>query len=451
MASGHRTQNPEIDLTEKVEPKQKSMKHVILSTALLCAVVSCFVSCGKSGTTPQPVNPVDTITTPPTAIKYSYTYDSSFKSTGSLTTMGAVQPDGKIIIANTTQIARLNQDGTLDNGFATGNAAGGEFHSLALQKDGKILVGGSFTSFNGQGKAYYLRLNANGSVDNGFTVLPLTSVSAQPKIDIKSIAVQSDNKILLGGNFYYIVSDVNGLTSGPKQIVRLNENGAYDPTFKHNVTAASVNCLRVLADGKMLVTGQSVSVEFYPTPATYDIRNNVVKLKTDGSVDASFKWLTTTFAMRSPYTYLKAYGQTIAVQDDGKILLGGRFETTSTITADDYSGMIRLKADGSIDNTFPKRGFTGVVSALCLASDRLVVGSMHDPDKTYTDANIATNQFNKDGTDNTTFKVNNFTNYGDVYLVLEDASKNLLIFGKLYDKITTSVYTYHGVVRLKKL
>ncbi|MBE7172468.1 MAG: delta-60 repeat domain-containing protein [Williamsia sp.] len=427
------------------------MKPITFGAALLCAAFFSLISCSKSDTTPQPVNPIDTVTTPPTATKYSYTYDSSFKSTGSFATMGAVQPDGKIIIANTTQVARLNQDGTLDNGFATGNAAGGEFHSLALQKDGKVLLGGSFTSFNGQGKAYYIRLNANGSVDNGFTVLPLTSVSAQPKIDIRSIAIQSDSKILLGGNFYYIVSDVNGATSGPRQIVRLSENGAYDPTFKHNVTASSVNCLRILADGKMLVTGQSVSVEFYPTPATYDNRNIVVKLNADGSVDPSFKWPTTTFAMRSPYTYLKAYGQTITVLDDGKILLGGRFETTSTVTADDYGGMVRLKADGSIDNTMPKRGFTGVVSALCLASDRLVVGSMHDPEKTYTDANIAINQFNKDGTDNATFTVNNFTNYGDVYLVLEDASKNLLIFGKLYDKIVTSTYTFHGVVRLKRL
>ena len=426
------------------------MKHFIVSVIVLCALVTVFFSCGKSGVSPAPIVRGDTVILPPSA-NNTFTYDSSFKSTSSFATMGAVQPDGKIIIANTTQIARLNQDGTLDNGFTTGNATGGEFHSLALQKDGKVLMGGSFTAYNGQSKAYYIRLNANGSVDNGFTVLPLSFVSSLPKVDIKSIALQSDNKILLGGNFYYVVSDINGYTTGPRQIMRLGANGAYDSTFKHNVKADFVSCMRILSNGKMLVTGQAVNVEYFRTAITTNTLKTIVKLNTDGSLDTSFKWPTFTFAMRSPYTYLPAYGQTISVMDDGRILLGGRFQTTSTVASDDYSGLVRLKADGSIDNTMPKFTFTGVVSALCLATDRLVTGSMHDPDRSYTDANIATYHVNKDGTTNASFKVNNFTNYGDVYMVLEDANKNLLIFGKLYDKIITSVYTFHGIVRLKRV
>lgn len=429
------------------------MKHFIIYITVLWAFTTVFFSCSKSGASPNPVNPVDTVTTPvptPNPSGNTFTYDSSFRSTGSFATMGAVQADGKIIIANTTQIARLNMDGTLDNSFATGNAAGGDFHSLALQKDGKMLLGGSFTSYNGQGKAYYIRLNANGSVDNSFSVLPLET-SFQPKIDVRSIALQSDNKILLGGNFYYVVSEVNGISSGPHQIMRLGENGAYDSTFKHNVKADFVNCLRILSNGKVLVTGQTLNVEYYRTPVTTNTLKNIVKLNANGSLDTSFKWPTFTFAMRSPYTYLPAYGKTIAVMDDGRILLGGRFQTTSTVSSDDYGGLVRLKLDGSIDNTLQKITFTGLVSALCLASDRLVTGSMHDPDRTYTDANIATYHLNKDGSNNANFKVNNFTNYGDVYMVLEDANKNLLIFGKLYDKIITSTYTFHGVVRLKRV
>lgn len=427
------------------------MRHLLASVAFLCTAAS-FISCSKSGGTSQPVNPVDTTTPiPPTTTSYSYIYDSSFKATGSFATMGAIQPDGKIIIANTTQIARLNQDGTLDNSFATGSTENGEFHSLALQKDGKVILAGSFTSYKGQGLPYYLRLNTDGSVDNSFTRLPLTDFSSVSKADIKCIALQADGNILLGGNFFYPVSTVNGASTGPKQMIRLNANGSYDASFQHNVTANFVSCMRILADGKILVTGQFVSVEFFPTANTPDYRVKIVKLNADGPLDPSFRWSTTVFAMKAPHTALPAYGQDLAVQDDGKILLGGRFQTTSSVAIDDYTALIRLKADGSIDNTFPKRAFDGIVPSICLTSDRLIIGAMHDPDRAYQNASIAILQANKDGTDNANYKISNFTNYGDTYLVLEDANKNLLLFGKFYDKLGVPVISFHGVIRLKKL
>lgn len=420
----------------------------ILAAALSLCVAFGLSSCSKPASDPQPTPPV---VTPPAPASHAYAFDSSFKSTGSFATMGALQADGKLVVANTTQIARLNQDGSLDNSFTVGSTTNGAFHSLALQSDGKVLLGGSFTSYNGQNKAYYLRLNTDGSVDNGFTTLPLIFVSSHPNIDIRSIAVQPDKKILIGGNFYHVVSDVNGVTSGPKQIMRLEANGAYDASFKHNVSARYVNCLRLLSDGKLLVTGQAFNIRIPATQTAPEQNfNTIAKLNADGSLDPSLKWPTTVFAMRSPLTYLPAYGQTVAVQEDGKILLGGRFQTTSSVTDDDYTGLVRLSANGAIDRTLPKRSFTGVVPALCLASDRIIIGTMHDPDRSYMNANIAIHHLNKDGSDHPHDKVANFTGYGDTYQVLEDANKNLYLIGKFYEKMAVAVYTFRGVVRLKK-
>lgn len=422
----------------------------ILPLITMAGLLSSLNSCSKSGGGQQTA-PVDTTrVTAPTG--NAYTFDSSLKSTGSFATMGAIQADGKIIIANNVQVARLNTDGTLDNGFTVGNATKGEFHSLALQADGRILLGGTFTSYNGTSKAYYLRLNTDGSVDNGFAPPALTAVN-NISADVKSIAVQTDNKIMVGGTFSCVTSVVNGINYGAVNLIRVNTGGALDTAFKSAigsiVTACQINCIRPLADGRMLVTGQSVSAEYFITPLTSSNWNVIVRLNANGSLDPSFRWPTAIFSMLTPYTYLPAYGQAIAVQDDGRILLGGRFETTSTVAAESYRGLVRLNTDGSFDKTLPQRGFTVIVNTLCLASDRLVVGLQEDPGKAYQNATTAILQYNKDGSDNTKFTINNFNNYGDTYLILEDASKNLILFGKFYDRLIGTV-TYHGVVRLKK-
>jgi len=427
------------------------MKHLLRTVTFLCAIYS-MASCSKSGSGTQPVDPTDTTTNPPPSEGYSYAYDSSFKSTGSFATMGALQADGKIIVANYTQVARLNQDGTLDNSFATGTTTRGEFHSLALQKDGKVLLGGNFTSYNGQSQAYCLRLNTDGSVDNTFTTLKLTPYNVPPHIDIRSIGIQSDRKILLGGNLFYLAYQVGNYLYGPTQLVRVNENGSYDSTFQHGVDANFVNCLHVLPDDKILVTGQWVVDRIAATDSTQQQNYNyIVRLDPNGRLDRTFRWSTPYFFMSDTYRYLQAYGKTIEVQDDGKILLGGRFQYTSDDQSENYSNLIRLKSDGSIDNTFPLKGFRSIIPAVHFTSDRLIIGTAHDSDVQYQDANVAILQVNKNGTKNESYKVKDFTGFGDTQMILEDAQKNLILIGKFYDKMGVGVYTFHGVIRLKRL
>src|SRR5207245_11268570 len=115
----------------------------------------------------------------------------------------AVQADGKILVGGNfstlggqsrTNIGRLNADGKLDTSFNPGaNYFGNLVNSLAVQADGKILMGGNFSRLGGQSRNYIGRLSADGTLDTSFN----------PGADavVYSLAVQADGKVLVGGNF----------------------------------------------------------------------------------------------------------------------------------------------------------------------------------------------------------------------------------------------------------
>jgi uncharacterized delta-60 repeat protein len=128
------------------------------------------------------------------------------------TTMGAVavQPDGKILIGgnftivkgtNRNGIARLNADGSLDSSFNPGSGANALVDSIVVQPDGKVLIGGDFIAFNGTPRNRIARLNANGSLDSSFN--PGTGADGS----VRSIALQSDGHVVIGGDF----NTVNGV------------------------------------------------------------------------------------------------------------------------------------------------------------------------------------------------------------------------------------------------
>ena len=175
----------------------------------------------------------------------------------------AVQSDGKIVLGGdfttwngTTvgRIVRLNSDGTLDTAFTTntGTGANNAIWSIAVQSDGKIVVGGYFTTWNGTAVGYIVRLNSNGTRDTAFT----TNNGIAANSNVLSIAVQSDDKIVLGGQF----TSWNGTTVG--RIARLNSNGTLDTAFTTNTgTGAiySVGTVAVQPDGKILVGGEFIT------------------------------------------------------------------------------------------------------------------------------------------------------------------------------------------------
>jgi uncharacterized delta-60 repeat protein len=125
-----------------------------------------------------------------------------------------LQPDGKILVGGSftrlsgqqcTNLARLNPDGSLDDRFTPGAIGGiGGFRlsansvsALAVQTDGRILVGGRFTKLGGEARTNLVRLDADGTLDGGFNPGPGGNTSSS----VTSIALQSDGKLLLGGSF----------------------------------------------------------------------------------------------------------------------------------------------------------------------------------------------------------------------------------------------------------
>ena len=138
----------------------------------------------------------------------------------------AIQADGKILIGGDftdvngqprTRLARLAPDGTLDATFAP--VVNGPVYSIALQVDGKIVVGGAFQTISGSTRRYVARLTASGSVDSQF------DTGAGPNNPVNSVAVDDSGKIVLGGLF----TSISG--SSRSYVGRLNGNGSIDRSF----------------------------------------------------------------------------------------------------------------------------------------------------------------------------------------------------------------------------
>src|SRR5205814_6841029 len=112
-------------------------------------------------------------------------------------------------------IMRLNADGTRDATFnASGTGANGNVYAVAVQPDGKIVIGGDFTSYN-PGAATtqrIMRLNADGTPDASFN-----AGGAGADGTVRAVAMQPDGSIVIGGDF----TSYNGGAAATDQITRL--------------------------------------------------------------------------------------------------------------------------------------------------------------------------------------------------------------------------------------
>jgi uncharacterized delta-60 repeat protein len=161
-----------------------------------------------------------------------------------------IQSDGKIVIGGRfnavngivrDNIARLNDDGTLDRTFAEGPAQGvnGQVNALAVQPQGGIIVGGSFTQAGQHESSNLARYNADGNIDKTFGGADV----AEPGVDgaVYALAVQSDGKIVVGGNF-------NAVFGQPRRsIARLNADGTLDATVTAQNALSGI--VRTVASG----------------------------------------------------------------------------------------------------------------------------------------------------------------------------------------------------------
>jgi uncharacterized delta-60 repeat protein len=264
-----------------------------------------------------------------------------------------IQPDGKILIGGefTTfddvtrnHIARLNADGTLDLTFDPGVGPNGSVHAMAIKNDGKILIGGAFTSVSNADMYYYAHLNSDGSLDN--------TASTGDVFDgpVNTIVLQADNKIVIAGDF----TTFSGVSSSRKRILRLNVDGSVDGSFTTGLGAdAAIRAVILQEDGKLLVGGDFTV--FHKTSC-----NKLARLNNNGTVDTTFN---------NAGTGADGSVHSLALQADGKIFMGGMFANYND-TSRNY--LARINADGTLDSSF-NPDLNGEVNAMAERADGKLV------------------------------------------------------------------------------
>ncbi len=325
----------------------------------------------------------------------------------------AVQPDGKVLVggavsaANRTDVnfsfgvARLNSNGSLDYSFNPRGGANGGVYSLALQPDGKVLVGGGLLT-DGTNYTYGLvRLNANGSLDGSFD-----PGQGGPGGFVSSVALQSDGKVLVGGNV------PSGHGTSRAGAARLNPNGGLDTSFDPRLDlGGAVDSVAAQADGKVLVGGW-----FGPVNGTN--QNGLARYNADGSLDISFS------PNLGPFSEDVAILKTIVVQSNGTVLIGGHLSAVNGVSRD---GIARLNVSGSLDGGFnPGKGVDNLVTSLLAQPDgKVLIGGDFTTVKNLTRSALA--RLNADGSGDSGFKAP-FTVFdsSEVQMVLQPDGKVLV-------------------------
>jgi uncharacterized delta-60 repeat protein len=280
---------------------------------------------------------------------------------GNVVNVIAVQPDGKILIGGnfltsnnnfgTSGFTRLNADGSTDSSFST-SISSGNVQTVALQPDGKILIGGSFFQISGINRNNIARLNVNGSVDTSFIPVDRLGAATGPNSEVTRIAVQNNGKVIITGNF----SSFNGVAR--RGIARLETDGTLDTSFNAEINngGGSVTALVAQPDNKVLLGGNFFQVNGVN-------RSRLARLNADGSLDTTFGTIV------GPDGSVNA----VVLQPDGKILIGGSFNFVSGASR---RKLARLNPDGSVDSVFnPAGGADGEIFTLARQSDgRVLIG-----------------------------------------------------------------------------
>ena len=341
------------------------------STAAILTVVDPIITAQPVGQVRDPGQSVTlSVTAAGTALNYQWWKDGAALDQATNATLVLTKLQG--IDAGIYTVVVSNQYGSLtsfvailtinvpvvDPGFNLG--ADNSVYSLVVQPDGKILVGGEFSTLGGQPRSRIARLNSDGTLDNGF--------NPGPNAAVVSLGVQADGKILLGGSF--------GVFGGQSftRIARLNVDGTVDSSF-NPVANATVFSLLVQPDGKILAGGDFTTLGGQP-------RNYVGRLNADGSLDTSFNPFPSGGGVRS-----------LMLQTDGKILVGGGF---SSIGGQTCSNLARLNADGTLDTTFNPAPNGYVYSLLLQPDNRILVGGSYSRLCGQSCSNLA--RLNTDGT-----------------------------------------------------
>ncbi len=276
----------------------------------------------------------------------------------------AVQSDGRIVIGGAfsnvggvtrSRIARLHQNGVVDDTFNP--SASNRVRALAIQSDGRIVLGGDFTLIGGVERRYLARVDVSGSLD------PL---SINLSGNVRALAVQPNadglggEGVVVGGAFVNVGATV------VRRLIRVAPNGGLDTAWVNIGPSFDVYALTVDASGRVVVGG---AFQTFFTESSVVLSNTagVVRVTRDGAYDNTFTSLVTNGV---PFNNAV---NAVAVDGSGRVLLGGSFQTQFVGgTAARY--LARVNADGTPDTTFVPN-LDSFVNAIVVQTDgKAVIG-----------------------------------------------------------------------------
>ena len=337
-----------------------------------------------------------------------------------------VLPTGKIIVAGTCRcgydefaVVRYNSDGSLDNGFDSDGKVisdvGNNYYygtDVVVQPDGKIIA--SVYGMAGLAGFRLVRYNPDGTLDTSFGEGGKVKTYFFPVASAQEILLQPDGKILVAG---YENEENNQRIA----IVRYNTDGSLDTTFDGDgiaITAVfgggpcSAHSMALGPDGKIVVTGSAYN---WSEQTRYYL---IARYNTDGSLDTSFDGdgIITTLAY-APYT--------IAVQSDGKIVIGGSVGGYHT----EVFTLIRLNLNGTPDTGFDG---DGVVSTPIMPSGWSAVTTI----KIMPDGRILAGGYTTDSSNTADFVVARYNSNGSLDTSFDSDGKVITVVTPVNDYIS---------------
>ncbi len=223
-------------------------------------------------------------------------------------------------------LVRLAADGSLDPGFDAGLTGAATIDAIAVQPDGKPIIGGAFDSAGAAPCSNLARLQSDGAFDATFG-------DAQPDAAVHALALLPDGSLLAGGDF--------ALVSGTRRfcLVRLSTNGEVDPDFDARfempLDRPTIRALAVDLNGRIVAGGYFDQVNGKP-------RAHLARLNADGTLDSAFA---AGLDLSGPPPVVSS----VVPGPDSTVLVGGSFTQVAGVP---QAGLLRLLGDGSFDPTF---------------------------------------------------------------------------------------------------
>ena len=275
---------------------------------------------------------------------------------------------------------------------------GASVNAIAVEPDGAVLIGGDFIGINGKRRNGVARLHADGSLDPSLDGLGVGGV-------VYALVRQADGKVLVVGRF----SAADGQPHSV--IVRFNPDGSLDPGFNATITGAPwawANSLALQADDKIVVGGRFTKVNGIAI-------TNLARLNADGTLDQSFD---SAYSWGGDASWIFS----IALQPDGKILVGGHFRAP-------HPGVARLNPDGSLDAAFVPQieADSPYVQCVALQSDGKIIvgGQFFEPGH----HSVRVTRLNSDGSLDADFDAGEVFRFGGVRTAVVQADGRILLGG----------------------